>query len=177
MTHMIWSISGWNFTKSPVSGTRETESLTRVSWNPRLIVPDRAYPSSIILILKRTRLFKHRLKGIDSLWCCNSKTKEGFQAWIQPFNHYFYRAINRLIGTMKSSLKHTSRAGQSLRSISKFKWVFLDLGSYLMTHHFSADENNYDFIVFTDPQYGKADKELDDGTDGLRFVSQSQSKL
>ena len=40
-----------------------------------------------------------------------------------------------------------------------------------MTHHFSADENNYDFIVFTDPQYGKADKELDDGTDGLRFVS------
>ena len=42
-----------------------------------------------------------------------------------------------------------------------------------MTHHFSADENNYDFIVFTDPQYGKADKELDDGTDGLRFVSYS----
>ena len=40
-----------------------------------------------------------------------------------------------------------------------------------MTQHFSADENNYDFIVFTDPQYGKADKELDDGTDGLRFVS------
>ena len=73
--------------------------------------------------------------------------------------------------------KHTSRAGQSLRSISKFEWVFLDLGSYLMTHHFSADENNYDFIVFTDPQYGKADKELDDGTDGLRFVSQSISKL
>ena len=42
--------------------------------------------------------------------------------------------------------------------------------SYNMTHHFSVDENNYDFIVFTDPQYGKADKELEDGTDGLRFV-------
>ena len=73
--------------------------------------------------------------------------------------------------------KHTSRAGQSLRSISKFEWVFLDLGSYLMTHHFSADENNYDFIVFTDPQYGKADKELDDGTDGLRFVSQANQNF
>lgn len=32
-----------------------------------------------------------------------------------------------------------------------------------------ADENNYDFIVFTDPQYGKADKELEDGTDGLSW--------
>ena len=54
-------------------------------------------------------------------------------------------------------------------------WMFIEglslfYDSYNMTHHFSVDENNYDFIVFTDPQYGKADKELEDGTDGLRFV-------
>ena len=47
---MIWAISGTNIIKFPVSGTRETKSLTRLSWNPRPIIPDSAYPTRIILV-------------------------------------------------------------------------------------------------------------------------------